>query len=61
MVLCLFAVPSTLNTGLGTVSFWVPKQSLATVLWSIKLSVAPVSKSPVSSAMPLKWCNWNFI
>ena len=52
MVLCILAVPLTLNTGLETVSFWVPKQSLATVLWSIKLSVAPVSKSLVSSAMP---------
>ena len=57
----LFADPSTLNTGLGTVSFCVPSRSLITVLWSMKLSVAPVSRRPVSSAMPRKWCNWNFI
>jgi len=52
MVPCQFIVPSTLYTSLWKLSFLVPSQSLATVAWSIKFSVAPELSNADSSACP---------
>jgi hypothetical protein len=46
---------------LGDEEFLSSQFNRTTVSWSIKLSVALVSSNLVSSAMPLKWCNINFI
>ena len=54
IVPCLFAEPSTLNTGRGLSSSCDPRLSLFTVLISMKLSVAPVSSNAVSWDVPLK-------
>ena len=48
IVPCLFAEPSTLNTGRGLSSSCDPRLSLFTVLMSMKLYVAPVSSNAVS-------------
>ena len=61
IVPCLFTVPSMLNTGHGFLSFCLPRWRRSTVWMLIKLSVAPVSNSAVSLAIPLLWCNWNGI
>ena len=45
----LFMVPSMLWTGQGIGSFCVPSFRRLTVSRSVKLSVAPVSRSTVSS------------